>query len=47
METVLVTGAEGYIGSVLMPKLLSKGYHVKALDRSYFGLDKFSRNIHI
>ena len=40
MKTVLVTGAGGYIGSVLVPKLLSKGYRVKAVDRFFFGLDK-------
>lgn len=40
METVLVTGAGGYIGSVLVPKLLRKGYRVKALDRFFFGKEK-------
>ncbi|MFC3767202.1 NAD-dependent epimerase/dehydratase family protein [Paenibacillus sp. GCM10012303] len=40
MRTVLVTGAGGYIGSVLVPKLLGKGYRVKALDRYFFGADK-------
>ncbi|MEF3307231.1 NAD-dependent epimerase/dehydratase family protein [Paenibacillus sp. GYB003] len=40
MSTVLVTGAGGYIGSVLVPKLLDKGYRVKALDRFFFGTDK-------
>ena len=38
--TVLVTGAGGYIGSVLVPKLLRRGYKVKALDRFFFGKDK-------
>ena len=37
MKTVLVTGASGYIGSVLVPKLLKKGYKVKAVDRYFFG----------
>lgn len=37
METVLVTGAGGYIGGVLVPKLLDKGYAVKAVDRFFFG----------
>lgn len=40
MKTVLVTGAGGYIGSILVPKLLAQGYHVKALDRYFFGTDK-------
>jgi len=44
MKTVLVTGAGGYIGSVLVPKLLSKGYKVKALDRFFFGKDKLKEN---
>lgn len=39
METVLVTGAGGYIGGVLVPKLLEKGYAVKAVDRFFFGKD--------
>jgi nucleoside-diphosphate-sugar epimerase len=37
MSKVLVTGAGGYIGCVLVPMLLDKGYKVRALDRYYFG----------
>ncbi|PAU77896.1 NAD-dependent dehydratase [Halovibrio salipaludis] len=40
MQTVLVTGAGGYIGSVLVPKLIEHGYQVRAIDRYFFGEDK-------
>ncbi|MBQ4846336.1 SDR family oxidoreductase [Pseudoalteromonas sp. MMG005] len=36
-KTVLVTGATGYKGTVLVPKLLAKGYRVIALDTQWFG----------
>lgn len=39
VNTVLVTGAGGYIGTVLVPMLLEQGYRVKALDRFFFGRD--------
>ena len=34
---ILVTGSCGYKGSVLVPKLLGKGYSVIALDIQWFG----------
>jgi nucleoside-diphosphate-sugar epimerase len=36
-KTILVTGATGYKGTVLVPKLLTKGYKVIALDTQWFG----------
>ncbi|THF74899.1 NAD-dependent epimerase/dehydratase family protein [Cohnella fermenti] len=44
METVLVTGAGGYIGSVLVPMLLRQGYRVKAIDRFFFGADTLAEH---
>jgi nucleoside-diphosphate-sugar epimerase len=39
LKTVLVTGGAGYVGAVLIPKLLDKGYRVKVLDLYIYGED--------
>lgn len=45
-ETILFTGAGGYIGSVAVSILLEKGYKVKALDVFYWGLETLPKKSH-
>jgi nucleoside-diphosphate-sugar epimerase len=41
-QTILVAGGAGYIGCVLLPKLVERGYKVRLLDRFYFGEEAIS-----
>ena len=40
MQTILLTGGAGYIGTVLTEELLKKNYRVVCLDRLFFGKEK-------
>ncbi|MGC8598101.1 MAG: NAD-dependent epimerase/dehydratase family protein, partial [Thermocladium sp.] len=42
---VLVTGCGGYIGTLLTPYLLKKGFAVRCIDRLFFGKDLLSHVI--
>ena len=42
--TVLVTGGGGYVGAVLVPKLMAKGYRVRVIDLFLFGTDVLPRD---
>jgi len=39
MKNILVTGGAGYVGAVLVPKLLKAGYSVKVIDLYIYGDD--------
>jgi len=42
--TVLVTGGGGYVGAVLVPKLLARDYHVRVIDLFLFGTDRLPKH---
>ena len=39
LKKVLITGGAGYVGAVLVPQLLEKGYEVRVLDLFLYGKD--------
>jgi nucleoside-diphosphate-sugar epimerase len=48
MKNILIPGGAGYIGSILVPKLLKKGYNVTVVDNLWFksnNEDKYHENI--
>ena len=46
MKRVLVTGGAGYIGCILVRKLLDQGYAVRVLDRLFWGLKPLGETVH-
>jgi nucleoside-diphosphate-sugar epimerase len=41
-KTIMVTGGAGYVGGVLIPKLLEQGYRVKVFDLYIYGTEVFA-----
>ena len=48
MNKIFITGAAGYVGAVLVPHLLKKGYAVTVLDLMIYGEDVLPKhsNLH-
>ncbi len=44
MTKILITGGAGYVGAVLTPYLISKGYKVTVLDLMLFGEEALGKN---
>lgn len=45
-KKVLVIGGAGYVGAVLVPKLLARGHYVRVLDTFWFGRNIFNEVAH-
>ena len=44
MKKIFITGGAGYVGSVLTPYLISKGYQITVLDLMIYGEDVLKEN---
>ena len=44
MKKIFITGGAGYVGSVLTPFLLSRGYQVTVFDLMLYGSDFFKKD---
>lgn len=47
LKKVFITGGAGYVGSVLVPKLLNKGYEVTVLDLMIYGEEVLPKHPHL
>ena len=43
-KSIFIAGGSGYVGSRLVPHLLTKGYKVTVYDIMYFGCDFFPKD---
>ncbi len=44
-RSIMITGGGGYVGSLLVPKLLADGHEVTVLDLFMYGKDVFKKNV--
>ena len=44
-KNIFITGGGGYVGSLLVPELLKKGYNVTVLDLFIYGEDVLEKKI--
>ena len=44
MHKIFITGGAGYVGAVMVPHLLDKGYEVTVLDLMIYGFTEFKKS---